>query len=208
MEGAVSEATIHAVGIDPRREGSEPVVFAELFGNDRPVTLEIGSGKGRFLLQAALAEPGRNLLGIEKSLHYFRVIVDRVRRAKLSNVRVINHDAGFVVGRMIASASVDEIHIYFPDPWPRPRERKRRMIREEVLRDLERILVAGGVGFYVTDHREYFEKSLPLFEAIFETAAGEVVAGSPARTNYEAKYQEEGRPIYQVMFRKRMMDER
>jgi tRNA (guanine-N7-)-methyltransferase len=191
------------LGIDPRRDGSDRLNLAEVFGNDHPVTLEIGSGKGRFLLEAGSSAPERNFLGIEKSLHYFRVIVDRLERAGLENVRVINHDAHFVIAKMIPDATVADVHIYFPDPWPRPRERKRRIIRSEVLREIDRILVSGGSGLYVTDHREYFEKSVPLFEEWFAAEGAELDSSVEARTNYEAKYREEGRPIYQIVFMKR-----
>lgn len=191
------------IGMNPRQDGTTRLDLADLFGNDNPVTVEIGSGKGRFLIQEALAAPERNFIGIEKSLHYFRVIVDRVHRAGLTNIRVINHDAILVLETMTPSASVSEIHIYFPDPWPRPRERKRRLIRPALLREIERVLVPSGHGLYVTDHKEYFQKSVPLFEAVFETVSGEVSADSPARTNYEAKYREEGRPIFQIAFKRR-----
>lgn len=208
LEVALTEETMARIGINPRQDGTTQLDLAELFGNDHPVTIEIGSGKGRFLLQEALAEQGRNFLGIEKSLHYFRLIVDRVQRSGRTNIRVINHDAILVLETMIPGASVSEIHIYFPDPWPRPRERKRRLIAPALLREVERVLVPGGGGLYVTDHKEYFEKSVPLFDAVFETVSGEVPRDSPARTNYEAKYREEGRPIYQIAFRLRSADEK
>ncbi len=203
MEAAERDIDEKAVGINPRQDGTAALDFRAIFGNARPVIVEIGSGKGRYLLQAAAVQPELNFLGIEKSLHYYRVIVDRVQRAGRSNIRVVNHDAAFVIDRMIADASVSEVHIYFPDPWPRPRERKRRLIKVELLRGIERILEPDGCGVYVTDHREYFEKSVPIFESVFSISAEEVGPDSPARTNYEAKYREEGRPIYQIEFRKR-----
>ena len=190
------------VGISPRETGFERLDFPRLFGNSNPVVLEIGSGKGRFLLSSAAARPDHNFIGIEKSLHYYRVIVRRSERAHLRNVRVINHDAFLILSRMIPDGSITEVHIYFPDPWPRPRERKRRLVREEVLEQLNRVMKPNAFGYYVTDHREYFEKSIPLFGQHFEVEGGEITAGEP-RTNYEAKYRLEGRPIYQLLFRKR-----
>ena len=198
----MNSETLDSIGISPRLSGLELFDLRELFGNSNPVVLEIGSGKGRFLLNSAAARPDVNFIGIEKSLHYHRVIVHRAERAGLSNVRVINHDAFAVLSRMLPSGSMSEIHIYFPDPWPRPRERKRRLIREEVLEQIERVLSRTGFGIYVTDYAEYFEKSVPLLSAVFSVEAGEVRAGDP-RTNYEAKYRREGRPIYQATFRKR-----
>lgn len=198
----MSTPALAPIGISPRQSGLELLDFRELFGNSNPVVLEIGSGKGRFLLNSAATRPDRNFIGIEKSLHYHRVIVHRAERAGLSNVRVINHDAFAVLSRMLPSGSVTEIHIYFPDPWPRPRERKRRLIREEVLEQLERVLSPTGFGVYVTDYAEYFEKSVPLLSEVFAVEAGQVRDGDP-RTNYEAKYRQQGRPIYQLTFRKR-----
>lgn len=188
-------------GISPRETGYERVDFAEMFGNHNPVVLEIGSGKGRFLLQSAQADPGRNFVGIEKALHYYRVIVRRLERAALPNVRIINHEAMIVMSRMIPDESVSEVHIYFPDPWPRPREQKRRLMREEVLGELRRVMKPGAFGLYVTDHQEYFENSIPVLREFFAIEPREVT-GSP-RTNYEAKYLQQGRQIFEVRFVKR-----
>lgn len=186
--------------IDPRATGFDPLDFPSLFGNDHPVVVEIGSGKGRFLVATARERPEVNLIGIEKSLHYHRVIVDRIARAGLENIRAINHDAFAILSKMIPAASVDEIHIYFPDPWPRPRERKRRMIRDEVLEEIRRVLRPDGCGIYVTDHEEYFDKAAPLVEQFFRAERRTPGPDDPPRTNYEAKYREQGRPIYEIRF--------
>jgi tRNA (guanine-N7-)-methyltransferase len=189
--------------INPRVDGLELLDFSTLFGNDRPVVLEIGSGKGRFLVSTAEARPDQNFIGIEKSLHYHRVIAERVQRHGLMNVRLINHDAFVVMQKMFADRSLAEVHIYFPDPWPRPRERKRRMIREESLAEIRRALRDDGAGIFVTDHREYFLKSVPLIAAYFDVETRTPGPDDPPRTNYEAKYREEGRPIYEARFRKK-----
>ena len=197
-----SESSPAEVGINPRSRGWESLDLGALFGNDHPVILEIGSGKGRFLVDQALRQPDRNFLGIEKSLHYYRHIVDRLLRRGVGNVRIVNHDAALVLEKLLPAGSIDEIHIYFPDPWPRPREQKRRLIRPETVAEMKRILQPRGRGWYFTDHREYFESAAPVLAERFETEAGPIVH-DPPRTNYEAKYQREGRPIYQVMFRHR-----
>ncbi|HVR42804.1 MAG TPA: tRNA (guanosine(46)-N7)-methyltransferase TrmB [Thermoanaerobaculia bacterium] len=191
-----------AVGIDPRERGTGPLDVRALFGNERPIVLEIGSGKGRFLLQEAKKHPELNFIGVEKSLHYYRHVVDRIVRHGVPNVRVVNWDAFLLLEKLVPEASVREIHIYFPDPWPRPRERKRRIIRPEAVAQLRRVLEPGGRGWYVTDHAEYFDAAVPALGAEFEIEAGRIVH-DPPRTNYEAKYQAEGRPIYQVSFRRR-----
>ena len=186
--------------LNPRDAGFHRLDLAEFFGNSNPVILEIGSGKGRFLITTAMEQPDRNLLGIEKSLHYHRVIRDRVLKRNLTNVRLINHDAFLVLRDMIPDASLAEIHVYFPDPWPRKKEQKRRIIRPEVLKEFRRTLVDDGWGIYVTDHAEYFEAAAPFVEAEFRSERRVPGPDDVPRTNYEAKYRAEGRPIYEIRF--------
>lgn len=187
--------------IDPRHSGFFRIDMETLFGNTHPVILEIGSGKGRFLIATATEHPELNLLGVEKSLHYHRLIRSRVAKRGLTNIRLINHDAYVVLKEMIPDASLAEIHIYFPDPWPRKREQKRRIIRAEALEQMKRALVEGGMGIYVTDHREYYEVAAPIIEEAFAKTERRVPGpDDPPRTNYEAKYREEGRAIYEVRF--------
>jgi len=186
--------------INPRDSGFVLLDFQQLFGNSNPLVVEIGSGKGRFLISTATEEPDRNFIGIEKSLHYHRVINQRVSKRSLRNIRLINHDAFPVLQKMFPDASVSEVHIYFPDPWPRRREQKRRIIRPEALSEIRRVLLAGGSGIYVTDHREYFDASAPLIARFFRSETRIPGPADPPRTNYEAKYRAEGREIYEVRF--------
>lgn len=186
--------------IDPRDSGLVSLDLETLFGNSKPVILEIGSGKGRFLISSATEHPEQNFIGIEKSLHYHRVIRDRVLKRNLENVRLLNFDAFAVMQKMFADESIAEIHIYFPDPWPRKRERKRRIIRAEALAEMRRILVPGGSGIYVTDHKEYFEAAAPVIASFFRSESRVPGPDDLPRTNYEAKYRAEGRPIYEVRF--------
>ena len=190
------------IAIDPRDTGLVPLDLAALFGNDHPVVLEIGSGKGRFLIASAVERPDVNFIGIEKSLHYHRVIRERVAKRGLVNVRLINFDAFPVLQKMLPDTSIAEVHIYFPDPWPRKREQKRRIIRAEVLEEVRRVLVDGGSGNYVTDHRDYFEAAAPVIEQFFRAERRIPGPDDLPRTNYEAKYRAEGRAIYEVRFAK------
>ena len=198
-----SLVTPETVAVNPRAVGLQILDLQRLFGNDNPVVLEIGSGKGRFLVRHAEEIPSTNILGIEKSLHYHRHIVDRIVRHGIPNVRVINFDAFPVLQRMLPAKSIQEIHIYFPDPWPRPREQKRRIIRPETAVEMARVLRDDGRGWYVTDHKSYFEAAVPVMAAVFAIEAGEI-RHDPPRTNYEAKYQKEGRAIYQILFQKKL----
>jgi tRNA (guanine-N7-)-methyltransferase len=188
--------------LNPRDAGFHRLDLGQWFGNANPVIIEIGSGKGRFLISTAIERPDVNLIGIEKSLHYHRLIRDRVAKRHLTNVRLINHDAFLVLRDMIPDASIAEVHIYFPDPWPRKKEQKRRIIRPEVLAEIRRVLVDGGTAIYVTDHAEYFEVAAPLIEEAFRAERRVPGPDDPPRTNYEAKYRAEGRPIYEVRWTK------
>ncbi len=189
-----------SIVINPRETGFVRLDLMEVFGNGHPVVLEIGSGKGRFLITSAMEQPEGNFIGIEKSLHYHRLISERVLKRHLTNVRLINHDAFQVMRDMLPAASISELHIYFPDPWPRKREQKRRIIRPEALAEMRRVLVEGGSGIYVTDHREYFEAAAPVIAEHFRSEPRIPTADEPPRTNYEAKYRAEGREIYEVRF--------
>jgi tRNA (guanine-N7-)-methyltransferase len=186
--------------INPRERGFVLLDFANIFGNGNRVVMEIGSGKGRFLISSATEQPDANFVGIEKSLHYHRVICDRVLKRGLPNVRLVNHDAFLVLQKMVAAGALAEIHIYFPDPWPKKRELKRRIIRAEALTEMRRTLAPGGSGVFVTDHRDYYEVAAPLIAQFFRSEAREPGPDDPPRTNYEAKYRAEGRPIYEVRF--------
>lgn len=197
-----NESTLNSLVVNPRETGFVPLDFAELFGNRNGVVVEIGSGKGRFLIASAIEQPDVNFIGIEKSLHYHRVIRERVSKRNLRNVRLINHDAFLVLQKMFIDKSISELHIYFPDPWPRKREQKRRIIRPDALAEMRRVLVDDGTGIYVTDHREYFEAAAPLIAQYFQSEARIPGPDDPPRTNYEAKYRAEGREIYEVRFRK------
>ncbi len=186
--------------INPRETGFVRLDLRQVFGNDHHVIMEIGSGKGRFLISSATERPDLNFLGIEKSLHYHRVIRDRVIKRGLQNTRLVNHDAFPVMRDMLPDSSISELHIYFPDPWPRRREQKRRIIRPEVLTEVRRVLVDGGSGIYVTDHGEYFEAAKPVIAQFFRSEPRVPGPDEPPRTNYEAKYRAQDRSIYEVRF--------
>jgi tRNA (guanine-N7-)-methyltransferase len=183
---------------------SGPFDFPSLFGNARPVELEIGTGKGRFLLAQAGTRPEVNFLGVEWSLKYLRVTKDRAERRGLRNVRLFRADARHVLQALVPDESIARVHVYCPDPWPKKRHRKRRFFSPATLAQVARILVPGGFLDLSTDVREYFEEILemarhcealrvaedPLFPP--ETGAG--------RTSYEAKYLDAGRSIHRASF--------
>ncbi len=122
-----------------------------------PFEIEIGSGKGGFLVESATARPGVNLLGIEWAKEFWRYTADRCRRHGLANVRVLHADAVEFLKWRIAEGVADVIHLYYSDPWPKTRHHKRRVVRDEFLAEARRVLRTGGQLRIVTDHDGYWE---------------------------------------------------
>lgn len=188
--------------------------FVRVFGRCGPVHIEIGSGKGTFLLNQARAQPDTNFLGIEWARKYYRSAVDRIGRWALTNVRIIRTDAADLIANFIPNCSVDYFHIYFPDPWPKKRHHKRRLICPANLEQLIRCLKTAGELRIATDHAEYFEhiqkiiktrteqNTEPKLEEIPFLPTASATAGEWAGTNFERKYLKEQRQIYTLALRK------
>src|SRR5213075_805870 len=107
-----------------------------------PVELEIGYGKGTFLTDQAKARPGVNFLGIEWANWFFRYASDRLRRNDCMNVRMVRAEASFFLQEFVLPETISVLHIYFPDPWPKARHHKRRLVQENFMPLAHRILAA------------------------------------------------------------------
>jgi tRNA (guanine-N7-)-methyltransferase len=181
---------------------SHPLAFGEIFGNSNPVEVEIGCGKSTSLNARARNNPGINFLGIDQVWRYMKVGVSRAEKQRISNIRFIRMDARWVISNHIPADSIDIFHIYYPDPWPKPRDHKHRLLNQKFILDLNHRLHSGGRIEIATDDFEYFI-------AIQEVLAGSVdrwrriskstnqpIFESEMRTNYEVKYLAEGRSLY------------
>ncbi len=183
--------------------------FVRIFGRPGSVHIEIGSGKGTFLLGQAATQPSDNFLGIEWASKYYRYAVDRIGRWGLTNVRIIRTDAAEFLADSVPDSSVDCFHIYFPDPWPKKRHHKRRFLCTANLEHLIRCLKTAGQLRVATDHADYFEqikmvlaRRSDAFEEIdFAKPAG-AESGEWVGTNFERKYIKDQRPIYTIAARK------
>ena len=196
------ELNIDGVGLDvetlPR-----PLDWKQVFGNDHPVELEIGTGKGTFLTDRAKARPDVNFFGVEWANWFYRYASDRLRRNGCFNARMVRAEAGYFLAEFVADRSVSVLHVYFPDPWPKKRHHKRRLVQEPFLRQAERILAPGGRVQIVTDHEGYFEENIePVLKSsqhlsiIDYNRPGSAAEGEFVGTNFERKYRREGRPFY------------
>jgi tRNA (guanine-N7-)-methyltransferase len=183
-----------------------PFDFRIVFGNDRPVEIEIGIGKGRFLLEQAAARQEVNFLGIEWSLKYLRLTKDRAQRRGLTNVRLFRADARHVLAALLPDRSIARVHVYCPDPWPKKRHRKRRLFTAASVIHIERVLIPGGYLDLSTDVGEYFDEIRGLLPQATDLREAMdplfPIGSSEGRTSYEAKYLEAGRAIHRATYLK------
>ncbi|GHV95557.1 tRNA (guanine-N(7)-)-methyltransferase [Spirochaetia bacterium] len=133
----------------------DPINFSAVFGNTRPVTAEIGFGMGIATAIIAGANPGKNYLGIEVHRPGIGRLLWEIERRSLTNIRIIEHDAVEVFARMIPNGSLEGIHIFFPDPWPKKRHHKRRLIKRPFTETLAQKLKDGAYLYMVTDWEDY-----------------------------------------------------
>lgn len=183
-----------------------PLDWEALFGNDHPVELEVGTGKGRFLIESARAHSEVNFLGIERSLKWMRFGRGRMERAGLGNIRLVQTEARHFIDRYVPDRSVRAVHIYFPDPWPKRRHEKRRLFRPGIGASLARCLVPGGRLHLATDQADYFAAMLEVLageSALERLRAGPVDEAAQPLTHFEAKYVAAGRSIQRAEYRRR-----
>ncbi len=179
-----------------------PVDWVAVFGSAARIEVEIGIGKGRFLLTAAEARPDVHFLGVDWANEYLRVAESRAAKRRLANVRFLRVDARELV-LAVPDRSVSAYYVFYPDPWPKKRHHKRRFLQASNARELARTLTPGGFLHVATDHAEYWsaiEALLdhePAFARLAEFGGAEfpLPADAPL-TNFEEKYRVEGRPRF------------
>ena len=186
-------------------EDAGPVDFSAVFGRVAPVELEIGVGKGRFLLAAAAAHPDRNWFGLEIEPEYAQIVRLKAERAGLLNLRVERIDGKSFVEMRLLPGCLAGLHVYFPDPWPKKRHHKRRLVDAEWASAAARALAPGCLLRIASDHEEYFSvidgflSKEPLLERLPPGEAGDWFSG----TSYELKFLKTGRPIHRIVCRRR-----
>ena len=135
-----------------------PLALDRYFGNVGPVEVDLGCGKGRFLLARARRHPHIHFLGIDRMLRRIRKVDNKARRAGLGNVRLLRMEGYYAVSYLLPEGGVSAYYILFPDPWPKQRHHDHRLFNPAFVRALHRTLAAGGRVHVATDHLAYFEE--------------------------------------------------
>jgi tRNA (guanine-N7-)-methyltransferase len=187
--------------------GAPPLDLDTVFGRRAPRIMEIGCGMGETTVAIAAAHPDTDYIGIEVHTPGVGSLLKQIDEAGLSNVRVIQHDAVAVMDTMIPPASLDGLHIFFPDPWPKKRQQKRRLIQSPFIALAASRLKPGAYLHAATDWQEYAEQILAVFSAeptLANTASG--YAEKPAyrpQTKFETRGLKLGHGVWDIVFRRK-----
>jgi len=179
----------------------------ELFGRDAPLVLEIGSGMGETTAAIAAAQPDTDFIAVEVHGPGVGSLLNRIEAQTLGNLRVVRHDAVEVLEHMIADDSLAGLHLFFPDPWPKKRHHKRRLVQPAFVALAARKLAPGGYFHVATDWPEYAEHILTVLSGeplLKNTAAG--YAARPSHrplTKFEQRGLALGHPVRDLLFRRR-----
>ena len=171
----------------------EPLPLASMFDPVQPLEVELGSGDGSFLAKWAATWPSRDFLGVERLLGRLRKLDRKGRRAGLSNLKLMRIEAAYFLEYLLPPSSVQVLHVYFPDPWPKRKHRRNRLVNERFPDLAARVLAPGGAVYLRTDDEDYFRQMQEVFAAnrrfqIFETPA-DVTA---VITDFERGFQARG----------------
>ena len=183
---------------------TEPLRLEKLFPASKeaqPTELEIGCGDGGFLLEWATRHPEKNFLGVERLLGRIRKLDKKGRRANLTNLRLLCIEARYVLQHLLPAAAFEAVHIYVPDPWPKDKHRRHRLIDEKFPALAQRILVPGGIVHLRTDDPEYFAQMRESFAPAKDFSSTETPKELAAlTTEFERQWNEEGKPTLRVSY--------
>jgi tRNA (guanine-N7-)-methyltransferase len=179
-----------------------PLEWNTIFGRAGVVEVEIGCGKGLYLTEAARFRPGSDLVGVERAGKWFRRAVHRAHRCGLPNIRLVQADAFDFLARWVPPGSIAAVHAYFPDPWPKQRHGKRRLLQPSLYHLVARALSPSGRFHLASDVERYF------WTAVMEVAATGLFAAEPwppdapdrLPTEFAIKYAKEGRRLFYARF--------
>ncbi len=176
----------------------------ELCEARRLLEVDLGCGDGSFLMALAQHHPDRDFLGVERLLGRARKVCRKITRRHLDNARVLRLENRYVVEWLLPEAAVSRLHLLCPDPWPKVRHHRRRLVQVEFLEALRRVLVPGGEFLFMTDHEDYFqwaEEKVALFGG-FERLAWEEDSFFHPKTDFQQLWESEGKSMWRLRCRK------
>ncbi len=185
-----------------------PLDFAGIFGRVAPVIVEVGFGMGETTARIAAANPGNDYLAIEVHGPGVGSLLKRIEESGITNIRIVQHDAVEVLRHMVPPSSLAAMHVFFPDPWPKKRHHKRRLLQAGFIELAASRLAPRGILHVATDWQEYAEHVLGVLEAsrdLVNTAAG--FAPRPAwrpETKFERRGLALGHGVWDLVFQRRM----
>lgn len=177
---------------------------SEIFENDQPLELDLGTGDGTFLIDMAKHHTDRNFLGVERLLGRVKKICRKARQADLTNCKALRLESKYVVEWLLPDNCIDRLHILCPDPWPKERHHKRRLIQQPFLEQVLRVLKPGGHFCFKTDHPEYFEwvlEELKTFQKLKQLDWPQDAFFYP-KTDFQIQWEAEGKEIHRVLTQK------
>lgn len=176
----------------------------ELGPEERPLEVDLGCGDGTFLREMAAAFPEREFLGVERLLGRVRKVCRRITRGGLPNARVLRLDSRYCVEWLLPVASVSRLHLLCPDPWPKVRHHRRRLVQVEFLAAVRRVLEPGGEFLFMTDHAGYFDwacAEVAAFGALERLEWHEDSFFYP-KTDFQMQWEAEGKPMHRMRCRR------
>ncbi len=187
---------------------TDPLTWQQIVQGAAPVELEVGSGKGLFLIAAAAERPQHTFVGIEIAAKFAHRAADRLAKRRLTNVNMLRGDAQKFLADVVPDHSLVAVHVYFPDPWWRNKHKKRRILNEHVVQDIQRSLVSGGKLHFWTDVLDYYEHICGLVMDTTTFAGPSYVPQRTAEhsmdytTHFERRARTHGQPVYRAIFAK------
>lgn len=183
-----------------------PLNLTAVFGlAPQRLEVDLGCGKGRFLLARASAHPQTSFLGLDRQTRRLAKVEHKARRAQLANIRLLHAEAAYTVTNLLAPGSVAAYYIFFPDPWPKRRHHRRRLFDAVFLNALHRTLIPGGCIHLATDHLDYFAGIRRLLTSDTRLVEREAfVTAREERTDFELIFLEQNKPIGRCSFAKRV----
>ena len=172
----------------------------EIRREGRALEIDLGCGDGSFLMEMARAYPERDFLGVERLLGRVRKVCKKIRRRELDNARVLRLDSQYVVEWLLPEESVSRLHLLCPDPWPKLRHHRRRLVQVEFLESVRRSLVPGGEFLFMTDHEEYFQWAEDMVREFgkFELLEWEEDTFFYPKTDFQRQWEAEGKRMWRL----------